>query len=542
MKTVALIDADLEKTPLGTRSRLADPLEGVPVLRRTVRQLAQVSRLSGITVVGPPDQVDSIAALLAQTPARVRPRNIAEPGFRKLVRTARKWSLDGWRGGLGGSTALDEYIDPELCRQVGQAESADAVAVAPPGAALLDPHLTDALLTHAEQHEAESKLTFAQAPPGILPTVLRQELSAQLADHRVPPGWALAYKPDDPSIDLVFRTCNFPIGAAVRYAAGRLTADTARSFRDMELMLAHGTAHDADDMGRWLQEARANDCGDLPREVEIELTTADPLPETRLRPRGARVPQRGPIGVDVVARLAATLAERDDDALVVLGGFGDPLLHPEFEAVLAALRSGGVYGISVTTTGQRLDDKALAALIRHRVDVVVFQLDAHTPDCYRAVNGGALEVATDALARLSQARADAQQAEPIIVPQMTKSTRNVEEMDVFFDTWMRAQGWATIAGFSHFGGRLDDLTVVGMAPPRRRPCRRIMHRCVVLTDGTVTACDQDYAGDLPLGKLTEQSLGEIWTGSAARLLRKRHFDDQPQLAGLCGACEEWHRP
>jgi len=36
MKTIAVILADLQHSPLGTRSRLCDPLAGVPVLRRTV--------------------------------------------------------------------------------------------------------------------------------------------------------------------------------------------------------------------------------------------------------------------------------------------------------------------------------------------------------------------------------------------------------------------------------------------------------------------------------------------------------------------------
>ena len=38
MKVIATLQADLEETPLGTKSRLADELGGVPVLLRTVQR------------------------------------------------------------------------------------------------------------------------------------------------------------------------------------------------------------------------------------------------------------------------------------------------------------------------------------------------------------------------------------------------------------------------------------------------------------------------------------------------------------------------
>jgi len=548
MKTIAVLDADLEVTPLGTRSRLADDLAGTPTLRRTVERLARCTQLAGITVVCPDAQVSQVRQIVNGLPVHIRPRGESAPPYRNLVRTARKWSLDGWRGGLGGSTALDEYADPNVCAALGAETGADALAVVPPGSALLDPTLTDSMVTHASTHAEDSRLTFAQAPPGLLPTIFKTALCAQLAERNVPAGWALAYKPDDPSVDLVFRPCNFPVPQAVRYATGRLTADTSRSWRTLQRLLADGEAPDAASISRRAMDDFDLDPGSMPREVEIELTTDDPLPHTVLRPRGGRVPARGPLSPELVARLAAELASADDDALVVLGGFGDPLAHDRFGETLRALRTTGVYGITVCTTGHRLTDAAIAAILEHRVDVVVFLLDAWHDATYARVHGGAtLAPAREAVARLASARERAGQVEPIIVPQLTKSTLNVEEMDVFFDGWMRAQGCATIVGFSHFSRRMPDLTVVEMAPPRRTPCRQILRRCLLLADGRIVACDQDFAANMVLGNLAGQSLGEIWTGPAAQALRARHLavsrDTKPlRDVPLCADCREWHRP
>lgn len=541
MKLVGLIDADLEMTPLGTRSRLADELCGVALLRRTISQLAACRGLDALLVFCPEAQRHRVAQLLAGLPAQVRARQLPPPPYRGLVRVARKWSLDGWRGGLGGSTALDEYVDPALAALAAQAEQADGVAVFAPGGALLDPELVDAMLAHARAHVEDSKLTFAQAPPGLLPTIFHADLCVQLAEKRVPAGWVLAYRPDDPSIDLVFRPCNFPVPQAVRYASGRLCADTARSWRTLERFI-QADLRSAEAIGAQLL-AETRRVEDLPREVEIELTTADPLADTKLRPRGARVPWRGPIAPELVSRLARELAERDDDALVVLGGFGDPLLHPEFSNVVAGLRAAGIYGITVNTTGQQLDDACRHALLAARVDAVVFQLDAWHEGTYAELSGGAdLNRARHNLLELAAARAAQPQVEPIIVPQLTKCLANVEELDAFYDGWMRSQGCASIAGFSHFANRLPDLTVIDMAPPQRIPCRRLFSRCVVLADGSVVACDQDFTGELILGNLNDQPLHAIWTGDAAETLRNQHRSGELPGDLPCGACREWHRP
>jgi len=50
---VAAICANLEVTPLGTRSRLAQPLDGVPILRRTVDRVLRSKRLEGVAVLVP---------------------------------------------------------------------------------------------------------------------------------------------------------------------------------------------------------------------------------------------------------------------------------------------------------------------------------------------------------------------------------------------------------------------------------------------------------------------------------------------------------
>ena len=398
------------------------------------------------------------------------------------------------------------------------------------------------MIDHARQRADETSLTFAQAPPGLVPTIFQTELCRKLAANRIPPGWTLAYKPEDPTMDLAFKPCCFGAAEPIRHAAGRLTADTNRALRTMQALIDTEADRSAETIARWLLHREANTAEALPREVEIELTTDDALPNTPLRPRGERMPSRGPLALDHVAGIARELSA-EDDSLVVLGGHGDPVLHPQFGDVLTCLRDAGVYGIALYTTGQQLSDEAIDAIVANRVDAAVFMIDAWTPATYQRLSGGArLDTVKESIERLMRARQAAKQPEPIIVPQITKSTENIEELDAFFDGWMRAQGCATVLGFSHFGGRLPDRSVTDMTPASRTSCHRVMSRCVVLADGNVVPCDQDYAGQMSLGHLGKQTLAQIWTGVRADRLRGNHIDGRFDAEPLCGPCAEWHRP
>ena len=85
MKVIATLQADLEMTPLGTRSRLVDDLHGIPVLRRTVEGLRRTKLLQGVYVLSPAEQAQRCVSLLGGTGAVVRPFDAPPPPWASLV-------------------------------------------------------------------------------------------------------------------------------------------------------------------------------------------------------------------------------------------------------------------------------------------------------------------------------------------------------------------------------------------------------------------------------------------------------------------------
>ncbi|MEK6799137.1 MAG: radical SAM/SPASM domain-containing protein [Planctomycetota bacterium] len=552
MKFIAAIMCDLTSSPIGTRSREADELCGVPVLRRTAERVLEVQGLHGVHLLCPGNQQARCARMLDGLRVTVHPVDAGPPPWGALIRAARKWSLDGWRGGLGGAMHFDEFCDCRVLAALLESEPADGVLCAPGSAALLDPRLAEHMLRHRIAQGDDVRLVFAQTPPGLAGLLLDRPLIQELAEKNVPVGVAFSYKPDAPQKDHLFHPCCLEVPAAVRFSSGRMVADTERSFRRMEAVLRGGGPLHAAAIGQWLLDYEVTEVDPAPREVEIELTTEDPYPDALLRPRGPEVGQRGPIEDPIVRRIVEGIS-RYDDSLVMLGGFGDPLRHPQLATILQTLRPAGsndqgVHGLALRTAGIDVTPEVCELLVRHRVDVVMVPLDAWTAPLYAALQSPTdpvradLEAVTSRMTRLSEVRHAAGSAVPILVPELCKSRDNVAELDDFHDGWIRRLGTVCITGYSHQAKQREDRGVIRMAPATRIPCRRIRSRCLVFADGRVTLCDQDHRGSHAVGNLHEQSLAEIWHGSAMQELRQLHRGDRFDAHPLCAACDEWHRP
>lgn len=552
MRIIATIEVDIDRTPLGTTSRCADMLQGRPILLRTIDRLKKSQHLGGVYLLCLERQLDRVSQLASGSGAVVKSHGFGDPPWRPLVQTARKWSRNGWRGGLGGSTIFDEYTDARVLSELLKSVEADAVLSVPPAAPFVDPGIVDRMIAHRRAVKDEARMVVTQAPPGVAGILLDGDLVHELGAQGIPIGWLISYKPDAPQKDVLFTSCHCDIPVELRHASGRLIADTDSSCATVEALFRDHPEPDAATIGRWLAQRDRSFVADWPEEVEIELNTDEPYPASMMRPHVPAAQSRGSMSLEVVEAIGHALAQRDD-ALVVLGGFGDPLRHPQFDLVLEKLRVGreqraSGFGLAVRTHGLDLSDERIESIIRNKVDVVEVQLDAWTEGVYSLLHSPGdravrFERVLARINRLTERRESAGLATPILLPSFTKCKENVHELDEFHDGWLRRVGAVAIHGFSHYSGRLEDRSVMRMTPPRRIPCRRLWKRCVVLADGRVTLCDQDAFGTHIVGRLPGTPLGDIWKSASLHDARERHTSlGQCGLPILCRSCDEWHRP
>ena len=129
---------------------------------------------------------------------------------------------------------------------------------------------------------------------------------------------------------------------------------------------------------------------------------------------------------------------------------------------------------------------------------------------------------------------------PWIVPRLVKTAETLADMESFFDRWRVVSGHAVIdrpmTGGSGSFALMPDQSPVPMLPPWRLPsplqCKR---RLTVLSDGTVTLCQQDWLGRAALGNVRDTPLLDCWRQAAGLSLHACTPDNAP----VCRRCFDW---
>lgn len=547
MKVVAAVFADFAQAPAGGPSRLLTPLAGRPVLWHTLERLLRVEGVAARCLFVRPRDEEPAARFLREAELNDRVELLAKDDAprprRLLLTTARKWNLESWRGGLLGTTWFDEFVDPHATALLINHYKCQAIFCVEGHQPVFDPAISTAMVAHLREHDQECKIVFTQAPPGLTGILVTRACLEDLLEFNIPLGMALSYRPELPQPDpITFYPC-YQLPPEVVQTPARLVADTRRSCELIEAALVElGHTASADALVNWLRQPDRHRAGVLPVEVELELTTADPLPDTTLRPRGTRVPARQLDNLDVVTRLTRELAAYDD-RLVVLGGAGDPLQHPRFAEVCGLLRVAGVFGLCVTTPLVDLTDDQLAALFVHRVDVLEILLDAHTPATYQRVQRRDVYGRVIAnIERIEQVRRQRQAPQPIIVPSITRCAATIGEIERFYDDWIRKTGFAVIRGYNDYCGLLPRDSLLSTTPLVRGPCRRLSSRLTLWADGKASACSQDVAAKTSVGDWFTEQLADVWAGSRLAALREAHKSLSLEAFPICVTCGEWNRP
>ena len=140
---------------------------GCTTRQRRDRQVAgQVVRELGLA-----DKVDVL-----ELDDGVRPR-------RRLLRCGRKWNLEGWRGSPLGTSWFDEYVEPLNLGRVVDHYRCEGVLCLDGHQAALDVGIASDMVAHQRENEAEARLVFTQAPPGLAGIILRREVTRELLEQ-----------------------------------------------------------------------------------------------------------------------------------------------------------------------------------------------------------------------------------------------------------------------------------------------------------------------------------------------------------------------
>lgn len=538
MKVTAILSMLHE--PAEGRNSAHRLFRGEPVLAWTISRIARCKRITQTAIACWDDQASAVEEITEELQAfcSVRSPRVALPQM-QAVQAARRWS-DGWRGGLLSTCEFDRGFHAGWIGEIQTNLEADAVLLVDPAAGLVDPGLLDALIGHAEENP-QIDFFFSPAAPGLSGVLIRNSMLEQLARSGMNPGTLLAYRPDLPQRDPISSEACAPIPAAIARTTQRFTLDSDRQIDRISVGTVHLNGElistEAEQLLHTLSDQTT--AGNMPREIVLELNV-DRKSQPLFWPGKHLKIERAPMALETAKTTLAELAAIDDLRLI-LGGVGDPLLHPQIFDLIDRAHDIGIDAIALETD-LLCDANAIDRLVDSPVDVITINLPAASAATYRTVMGvDGWNTVLENLRRLVQRRQSQRRGTPLIVPAFVKLNENLAEMEIWYDHWLRTLGSAVISGPAGFAGQIPELSVANMEPPQRRSCARLAKRLTVLCDGSVVGCEQDVLGRHPLGTIGKESIESIWNGAAAAL-RSDHLHANWQQRPLCNSCRDWHRP
>ena len=533
--SVSLAILSLLHQPPGRSNSATRLFRNSPVLGWTLRRLAACKSLAAIVVLCWSDQVAHVrqaaSAVEVICIGERQPRPVMD-----LISIARRWS-EGWRGGLAATCCHDLGFEPTATLRQAEAHHADAVVLVDPDAGLVDPALIDALVAHADR-TPEARYVFMPVAPGLSGLLLRTELLRHYADHGGFPGRSLAYSPDIPGRDPVINPECAPHPTPAARTLHRFVLDGQRQVERLSAATAalNGELASSDALTLVVRMDSAAIVDRLPREIVLELNTTRAT-RAIFHPSTHLTITRPNLTTDIAAKVAAQAAAYDDTRFT-LAGVGDPLLHPDFFDILSAIRENGIHAIHIETDLAGLSPATVEQLAAADIDLVSVHFPATSVGTYAAVMGvDALASVMENMQRFVQARNG--RFVPILIPLFAKCVQNQQEMEPWYDYWLRTLGVAAIVSPRDCAGQIPDASVADMTPPRRVPCRRLQSRLTILSDGSAVPCEEDVLAREPLGNITANSLAEIWT---KRMSALRQSHQRAEYPALCGGCRQWHRP
>jgi radical SAM protein with 4Fe4S-binding SPASM domain len=545
-KVIAALCCDFDRTGIGTRARLRDNIANKPVLTHVLERLLAVGGLDEIALTAPESQLPLANEFKLHDRIHIIPLAARPPQISARIRTARAWNLQSWRGGAGQCTFFDEEYHPQTLSVAAKQFNADHVLHIHSHSLFLDVEMTTALIHHHLHKNYEMRITYTPSAPGLSGLVLRADIVHEMAEKTAMPWQLLAYDPKAPTFDTLIRDACMQVDPALSKIPNRFCADTDRSFRLAEHLLRTGPYATSADLA--LAAARTiasgvksfSDAPDAPRELEIELTG-----KRQTTPPGS-VPAiireaRGDLSAAHWTRWL-TAQNFPDDLLLTFAGDGDPLLYPALLDVLRAARQAHPLSICLQTDLATDNLQPLLTVIEENlVDILSITSYGHTAATYNKLSNTTLHAQLmknlTTLAPITTARGGL----PLVIPRLLKVRETIPELEPFFDTWLQQTTWAVIDYPTDRAGQIPFVGVIDMAPPKRRPCRRLWDRLLIRANGVAVACDQDMNDKLTLGNIESHALEQMWNGAALSNLRQQHADANWNAMSPCNNCKEWHR-
>jgi radical SAM protein with 4Fe4S-binding SPASM domain len=224
---------------------------------------------------------------------------------------------------------------------------------------------------------------------------------------------------------------------------------------------------------------------------------------------------------------------------------GEPLMHPRFPDMISYAREAGLK-VKFHTNGTLFTPELSERILNSGPDLVSFSVDGFTKNTYEKirVNADFDKTMENLSVFLQKKRAKGLSLpytiiEEIDFPQFR--TPEDGENRKKFSARFRKLGLDEMI-FKKLYNWAGYLKMDGMDKVERTytACTFLWYASVILWDGSVSPCPQDFYAKLKLGSVKEKSLREVWNGPEYKELREKMVSSVDEISP-CNECDRLSR-
>lgn len=224
---------------------------------------------------------------------------------------------------------------------------------------------------------------------------------------------------------------------------------------------------------------------------------------------------------------------------------GEPLLHQDLARMIRYAKDNGI-NVRFHTNGTLLNQKLASDILSAGPDLISFSIDGFTKETYNKIRINAdFDKTISNISEFLKLRKAVHKTKPYVI---------IEEIEFpgYKDYYKSDLKKEFSKRFKDLG--LDELIFKKLYnwagdydTPEKTSTAKIRTKCtfpwyasVILWDGTVSACPQDYFGKIKLGNIQNKTLKEIWNDNTYTTLRKNILYSLKDLSP-CNKCDRLWR-
>ena len=272
---------------------------------------------------------------------------------------------------------------------------------------------------------------------------------------------------------------------------------------------------------------------DFPLALDIESTNLCNL-DCFFCPRKEAVKGEGLIDYELFTRIVDECSAHGPIRKIGLHKDGEPLVHPRITDMVRHIRDTSAAAvISFTSNAILLKEHKAEQLLEAGLNDVSFSIDATLRETYKQSKGrDKLELVETNIRRFIELKSP----EVKVTVKFIRMRENDGEEQRFIERWSDSGVDILITEYHDWSGSVRDSSLLGIEATSSYACENPWYSLAVNWDGRVSICCVDWDSQAVVGDANQESIHEIWHGSALRSIRETHLAGRAHCMQPCDTC------